>query len=286
MKIIITENQLKRIIKEYITQDVVSLKQYLSQTEEQKKAYLPQEYPYFFDDFMESNGNYDFKRPKNEYMDANGDNAFDEELEDYDLIEWIDNNNHELYNEYADYLYDKINNGTLNISDSEYPAWSFFDDIPILVKNQWLIHFTNDSDGIARDGFKYGVDEIDRLGLTTNISDFEKKYGGYNFAYLLSDFNRYGKAGFGSRGGEYKYGKEAVIFRASGIKTYHYGDEEPQIIFYGNTAKNIIPIKSGENNNWAIYNNKTGRIIIESDDLEKIVYWVEQNYQQYYKSLH
>lgn len=286
MKIIITENQLKRIIKEYITQDVVSLKQYLSQTEEQKKTYLPQEYPYFFDDFMESNGNYDFKRPKNEYMDANGDNAFDEELEDYDLIEWIDNNNHELYNEYADYLYDKINNGTLNISDSEYPAWSFFDDIPILVKNQWLIHFTNDSDGIARDGFKYGVDEIDRLGLTTNISDFEKKYGGYNFAYLLSDFNRYGKAGFGSRGGEYKYGKEAVIFRASGIKTYHYGDEEPQIIFYGNTAKNIIPIKSGENNNWAIYNNKTGRIIIESDDLEKIVYWVEQNYQQYYKSLH
>jgi hypothetical protein len=198
----------------------------------------------------------------------------------------VERNNPELYSKFANYLYNKIKNDTLPIDPSEYPAWSYFDDRPTIVKNQWLIHFTNEADDIAMNGFKYGVDEITKLGLTTYLSQIDKEYGGFNFAYLLSDFNRYGKAGFGSRGGEYKYGKEAVIFRASGIKTYHYGDEEPQVIFYGNTAKNIIPITPGENNNWAIRHIKTGRIIFESDNLEKIAYWVDRNYPQYHKTLY
>jgi ADP-ribose pyrophosphatase YjhB (NUDIX family) len=278
--------QPKKSINEYVNRNITSLENYLLSDDNQRKEYLPQQFPYFFDDFMEEEDIYfDFERPKNEYVDSNGEIAFDEELEGYDLIEWVEQNNKELYDKYANYLYAKIESNCLDVEDSEYPAWSYFSRDVKLVKNQWLIHFTNEPDDIAINGFKYGVDEIDKLGLTTQLSDFDKKYGGYNFAYLLSDFNRYGKAGHGSRGGEYKYGKEAVIFRASGLEVYHHGDEEPQVIFYGNTATNIIPINAGQNSKWAVYNRKTGRAIIESDDLEKIAYWVDKNYAQYYKTL-
>lgn len=284
MKLIITENQFNKLITEYVNRDVTSLKNYLSQTEEEKKRYLAHDYPYFFDDFIYEL-DFDFEYPAEEYYNSDGELEQGDQLNGYDLMEWLDKNNQDLLDKYNDYLYTNITNSTLDIDPSEYPAWTYFDDKPKLIKNQWLIHFTNNSDDIVREGFKYGVDEMTKLGLTTHLGEFDKKYGGYNFAYKLSDFNRYGKAGYGSRGGEYKYGKEAVMFRASGIETYHYGDQEPQVIFYGNTAKNIIAVSPGENENWAIYNNKTGRIIIESDNLEKIAYWVDANYQQYRKTL-
>ncbi len=288
MKLIINEQQFKQIIlNEYINNNMVSLKDYLSQTEEEKKISLPEQYPEFIDDFlMEEDPFFEFERPKEEYYGANGEDVFGDELSGYSLVEWIYENNKELYQKYANYLYGRIISDTLDVPAEEYPAWVFFNDKPEIVKNQWLIHFTNDPDGIAKDGFIYGAEEMDKLGLTVHLSDFDKKYGGYNFAYLLNDFKRYGKAGRFSRGGEFKYGKEAVIFRASGLRVYHYGDEEPQVIFYGNTATNIIPIKEGENAKWAIYNNKTGRIIVENDDLEILTKWVQQNYPQYRKSLH
>jgi hypothetical protein len=206
---------------------------------------------------------------------------FDSEME---LVTWLESNNKELYNQFADYLYEKIKNSTLPINDSDYPAWSYFDDSPELIKNQWLIHFTDDADSIVREGFKYGVDDMTKLGLTTHLGEFDKKYGGYNFAYLLSDFPRYGRRSY-VHGGGYKYGKEAVVFNASGIKLWHYGDEEPQVIFYGNTAKNIIPITKGENTDWSI-RDKNGRILFENDKLERVVDWLVDNYSQYRKSIH
>ena len=74
-----------------------------------------------------------------------------------------------------------------------------------------------------------------------------------------------------------------VLFRASGVKMWHYSDEEPQVIFYGNTAKNIIPITKGENYAYAI--KSKDKILYESDELEKVVDWVVDNYDQYRKKL-
>ena len=272
----------ENIINEFITQDEVALKSYFSMTDEQIKKYIPHEYYYFFNDFLDEE-QIDFEIPTNDYTDADGDQK-GEELQDYDLINWIENNNKEIYNQFSEYLFKKINNNELPLSDAEYPAWSYFDRNPTLIKNQWLIHFTNDAESISVDGFKYGVNEIDKLGLTTSLGEFEKKYGGYNFAYLLKDFMKYGRRGYTSGGG-FKYGKEAVIFKASGIQLWHHGDEEPQVIFYGNTAQNIIPITSGENANWAIRSEKSGNILFENDDLEKVVDWLVKNYDQYRKQL-
>jgi hypothetical protein len=253
-------------------------------SDEAKKAYLPHEYNYFFDDFLEETDT-EFEMPK-EMRPSNYADEPEEEVDMFEdnieLITWLENNNKEIYNSFADYLYDKISSNTLPITDSEYPAWTYFGK-PELIKNQWLIHFTDNAQDIARNGFKYGVDDMTKLGLTTHLGEFDKKYGGYNFAYKLSDFSIYGKGNY-SHGSGYKYGKEAVVFNASGIKVWHYGDEEPQVIFYGKTAKDIIPIIGGENEKWEIY-NKDGRILYENDDLKKVVDWLTNNYQQYRKNL-
>lgn len=272
-----------RLLNEYITNSMINLKDYFSMPEEAKMAYLPHEYHYFFNDFMEETDTY-FERPKEEFLDANGELMRTEDYHELELMTWLENNNREIYDKFAKYLYDKIMDNTLPIADAEYPAWSFFDDTPELVKNQWLIHFTNSADNIAKNGFKYGVDDMTKLGLTTHLSEFDKKYGGYNFAYTLKDFQKYGKSSYGNwtKSG-YKYGNEAVVFNASGIKVWHHGDNEPQVIFYGNTAKNIIPITIGEQAKWAIY-SKNGRLLYENDNLPKVVNWVVNNYQQYRKN--
>lgn len=253
-------------INEFLTQDGVSLLQYFSQTDEQKKESLPYmfDWGYLFQQFAEEND-----------IDIGYD--LDNEFDGVDTLE------PDLVKQYADWLFEKIDDGTLNVEPNEYPAWTYLDS-PVLIKNQWLIHFTNNPNSIADEGFKYGVDDIDKLGLTTYEGDFAKKYGGYNFAYTLNDFSKYAKSNQGWRN-EYKYGNYAVVFNASGVKLWHYSDEEYQVIFYGNTARNIIPITQGENEKYGIYSNKTSQLLFESDELEKVVSWLVKNFVQYRKHL-
>lgn len=273
----------QHVLNEFITNDIVYLKDYFMMPKSGKIQYLPHEYYYFFDDFLDETETY-FEPPKEKRQSNYADepeeevNMFDENIE---LITWLEKNDEETYNKFAEYLFDKIENHTLPINDAEYPAWSYFEDNPQIIKNQWLIHFTNNADDVAIEGFKYGASDMEKLGLTTQLGEFDKKYGGYNFAYTLNDFQKYGSSSYGgwSKSG-YKYGNEAVVFNASGIKLWHHGDEEPQVIFYGNTAKNIIPIISGEESKFAVY-NKNGRLLFENDDLTKVVKWIVNNYHQY-----
>jgi len=264
----------KKLLNEYISQDMIYLKDYFNMPEIQKKKYLPHEYPYEINNFLidfSYDNDFEFTYPKDS-VDVDGEDTGNE-LEGYELVEWIEKNNPKLYNAFADWLYKKINDFSLDIPDFDYPAWAFFDS-PELIKNQWLIHFTNNADNIANNGFVYGVNDINKLGLTTHLGDFEKKYGGYNFAFTINDYRRYYNNKFG-------YGKEAVIFKASGIKLYHNSDMQQQVIFYGNTANNIIPITAGENRRFGIFNKKNGRIIYENDNFNKVVDWVINHYIQY-----
>lgn len=269
----------RKVLKEYLDRNVVYLRDYLMQSDESKKINLAHEYPYFFQDFLDEE-QYDFEHPQEEFPSDYEDeptelrNKFED---DWELVNWLYLNDRTTFDAFSDYLFKKISSHEIGIPDSEFPAWTYFDSNPKMVKNQWLIHFTDDANGIRRDGFKYGVDDMTKLGLTTSIGEFQKKFGGYNFAYLLKDFEKYAYKGYG----KYKYGSEVVVFQASGILTWHSGDEEPQVIFYGNTAKNIIPITSGEDKNWAIRNWKTDRILFESDELESVVQWLVKNFAQY-----
>lgn len=259
-------------INEYITQDEVYLRNYFNMTDEQKKSGLPYEYPWFFKDFLVEY-DIDFDMPTHAFIGSDGEESGDE-YDDYEIPDWLAQNNKPLFDKFADYLYDRISDHELNIPDAEYPAWSFFSEGK-LVKNQWLIHFTNNPWSIAKNGFTRGVSEIEKLGLTTHLGEFDKKYGGYNFAFRAEIYHRYAKGRHG-----YKYGDEAVMFIGSGIEAYHYGDEEPQVIFFGKNAKYIVPITK-EYDDYAVHNLKSGGIIYKSQDLDDVVSWVMRNYQQY-----
>jgi hypothetical protein len=273
-----------KVLKEYLTRDVVSLKNYFSLPLEIKKSYLPYEYYGYFDDFVIET-DYDFVKPTETIKSDYDDEQYEVDMfdDDYELIDWLERNDKKTFDAFADYLYDKLSTSTLNIPDEEYPAWIYFDDNVQLVKNQWLVHLTDSADAIAREGFKYGVDDMTKLGLTCSLGEFDKKYGGYNFAYTLLDFKKYARRDY-TQGGGYKYGKEAVVFNASGIKLWHDGDKEYQVIFYGNTARNIIPITSGEKEKYAVY-SKSGKVLFENDSLDRVVDWITDNYIQYRKSI-
>ena len=63
-----------------------------------------------------------------------------------------------------------------------------------MIKNQTITN-KNNIDDITKNGFKYGINDITKLGLTNfyKNDDKLKLNGGYNFAYQLDEFIRYSK---------------------------------------------------------------------------------------------
>jgi hypothetical protein len=255
-----------QMINEYLVNDVIRFKKYLESPKSLKKKSLPHKYYYLFDDFILETG-YKFKGSK----ENDGDK----------IISWIENNDKKAYEEFAEYLYNKIEDETLPIEKRKYPAWRWLKS-PEIIKNQWLIHFTDYAKEISKDGFKYGAKNLDDLAATTRLSKADKEAGGYNFAFSIDDFPKY-YSYYTNYGLLPKYGPLAVLFKASGIRVWHEKDQEYQVIFYGREATDIIPIVFGEKN-WAIF-DKDGRVLFENDDLDRVVKWAIDNYNQYRKKI-
>lgn len=93
-----------------------------------------------------------------------------------------------------------------------------------LPPNTWLIHFSDDARAIAKQGFRFGMPDKERLGLTTWFPKNQKP-GGYNFAFEME------KGDFGDF--SLTYGDAAVAFQNAGSLAYHRGDREEQVIFWG-----------------------------------------------------
>lgn len=247
---------------EYLTPRGLDLYHYFNQSIEDKKSYLPHVYYYFWKKFFNEKGiQYDLS-----------------DLEDFEITDDIQENNPNLYKEFCEWLYEKIINHTLNIHSADYPAWAYYDS-PQIVKNTWLVHFTDNADSIVKNGFTKGVSEIEKLALTTHLGEFDKKYGGYNFCYTLNDYKSYAN----NINQEYKYGNQVVIFKASGLRVYHKRDKEYQTIFWGKEATCVNAIEN-EYGDWVI-RSKVGKKLYENEKLEKVVDWVVNNYDQYRKVL-
>ena len=154
---------------------------------------------------------------------------------------------------------------------SELPAWLSVEFIRP-VKNEWCIHFTKDADSIAREGFTGGTPYVEKLAYTNAGQD--KSGRGYNFAFLLGD-----------RDVDYNdYGNQAVIFRASGVLIYHYGDNQDQVIFWGPSVKSFIPIKyDGMQGDWVVEGQK-GQILKMGKPSE-IADWATDHLPQYRKQI-
>jgi len=268
----------KNILKEFIVNDISQLKKYLEMSDEDNGIDLLNHAPYILDTYVDN---------IKDIIDSFGDDS--NELNDFlDDMEWTDvipilkkyRNNSEVKN-----LLKKIGGANpfiLDIEPKDIPSWYFLIRASI-VKNQWLIHFTDSATLIEKRGFDNLVSDLSRLGLTrySQIDMSQRSKNGYGFSYLLSDYIKYGKSK-GESLEPWKYGKEAVIFRASGLRCYHRTDEEYQVIFKGDTAKDLILIRyDDKTKQYFIKSKKTNEIIIKNASLEKLVDWIIKNYDQY-----
>ena len=261
---------LKFLLNEYVTNEILRLRDFLNLTDDQKRESLIDMFGHLIHNFLEDeieNGNIN---PD----DYDVDYAIDDP---YDFIE-DHRDDSELMRSFGRWLFEELESWHGCISEEEKPTW-FYMSRGDWFENRWLVHFTEHAHDIAHEGFTRGVDDYTKLGLTTRMGDFEKKYGGYNFAYDIDDFHKY----YRNRHG-HKYGSEAVMFVASGIRVSHYSDEEPQMIFYGNTAKDIIPITETDGG-YGVCSVKTGDVLYESEEIKDVVYWISKNFVQYRKQL-
>ena len=154
-------------------------------------------------------------------------------------------------------------------------------------KNKWLIHFTPEENipSLWKQGFSHGIDDIYQLSYTGNCGDpngYHKAQPGYNFAYDVNEVDY----AFTNHGWRPKYGDTALLFQASGIKADHYGDQEPQCIFYGPSTKNIIILERDHyNEEWCVKSEITNQILMHSENIQDLAYWCINNFDQYRKHL-
>lgn len=247
-----------------------SLKKYLNMSDDEKENNIIWYEGNFtrFDDFLTREGYFD-------EFDEDEANEIERMCCDYDdtLALEIINGKYSTYrDEFVKWL-------EWNCNYNNNPTSSVM-DYTRDVNNEWLIHFSDNAADIWRNGFIYATNDIDYLAYSGAGSTNNKDSEGYDFAYLASEFMRYA---FDDYHGTPKYGNEAVMFRASGVKATHFGDEEEQVMFYNKDAKDIVYLQNGYDG-WYVESN-SGRPMYVNDDLGTVVEWVENNFDQYRKHL-
>lgn len=172
------------------------------------------------------------------------------------------------------------------ISLSNYPP-HYFMSYEGFVKNDWLVHFSEFYEKIAYEGFLFGVRRGDMKGLALStwksLDDKELiNMDGYVFCYPLNQFytNLFGR------------GTGFVIFQGSGIKVYHKGDNEFQVITMKDSAKNFIPVHWNDNEDRYEIRDKesekvywVGKEDSFEDMMENLNDWIENNIRQYGKRI-
>ena len=213
----------------------------------------------------------------------------------------------EAIDEYLDNRMSKVRNDfkTRNYDEASGFAWSDdAEDGKEIVHNEWMVHFSDYADKIAKEGFTKGNDYEGKLKSVTYQRG--KTEGGYNYAYLASDV-------IGRKGWKFlDYLKERetpfVMFKGNGYRFHHNQDEEDQVVLnniqkgtmvfvrrlydqwcvlstanpnWKNRTKDINP--RPEDERFAMYNprNIIEGILYSDDDIDNVIKWVVNNFDQY-----
>lgn len=190
----------------------------------------------------------------------------------------------EPYMEYAREVGEDYVEYMMQHDPASAPSTAFYSSPTLIKRSTWLVHFTNAAEAVASKGFIYGIDNMDQLGLTTYFNKSAKQYGGYNFAFVADE--RY--AINAARGK--KYGEDAVVFMNAGIEAYHNGDDEEQVIFYGEHVdpRNLIVITRSDDG-WCVnphpskWKTSGRECYYTGEDYIDAINWIEQNWRQYSK---
>lgn len=196
----------------------------------------------------------------------------EDESDQYDKLD------DDLQEEFAEWVLEYLRQN----DPAELPSSEFFHpDKKLLPRTTWLVHFTDEPEAIANEGFTHGTYDASKLGLTTYYTKTAKKYGGYNFAFVAGSR----EADWAAHKG--KYGKHCVVFQNSGLKAYHNSDEENQVIFWGPDVdrRHIAVIrKSSETGEYEV-RSRTG-MKLYGGDFEVAVQWVIAHHRQYSSQLY
>ena len=221
--------------------------------------------------------------------------GFSVERQDEAIDEYLDNRMSKIRNDFKKRNYDEASGF----------AWSDdAEDGKEIVHNEWMVHFSDYADKIAKEGFTKGNDYEGKLKSATYQRG--KTEGGYNYAYLASDV-------IGGKGYKFlDYLKERetpfVMFKGNGYRFHHNQDEEDQVVLNNIQKGTMVFVRrlydqwcvlSTANPNWkkrtkdinprtederfAMYNprNIIEGILYSDDDIDKVIKWVMNNFDQY-----
>lgn len=260
----------RQVLNEYLDMNyMMPLKMYLNMSDEDKAYECAGRMSWMLTDFIASNPEVDEIIEGLIEKGKIASDIFDQDS--YEIAEIIGPLFHTVLAPYAD----DFVNYVAQQGDTDEPLFVVA-DYERDVKNEWLIHMTDNLLGISHEGFNIGV-SIDELAYTPGRGTTDYKYGpGYNFAFTADNAYHAERTG---------YGECCILFQASGVQIYHYGDEEHQVIFYGPSARNLIFIYKEEygdySGSWVIKSEITGRLLCHFDDLQGCVNWAIQNFPQY-----
>jgi len=221
---------------------------------------------------------------ENEYLDAMAERKF-EDVPDLLIKEygsWLEN---------VALSRDDVRNWSrskdMYVNLVDYPP-CYFMSYEDMLKNDWLIHFSDSARSIAKEGFLYGVPVEDMKGLALStwkmLEDKDlMERDGYVFSYSLDRF---------SHTNMFTVGTNFVIFQGSGILIYHNGDDEYQAICLKDSVRNFIPVLWDERQ-YVIRDKDSGKVYWKSgvDDIdlgvimEKLNDWIRNNIRQYGKRI-
>jgi len=260
-------------INETITPEVINLKNYIKDKDIEKYIF-DERYIDTFQDII----NRMFRKV----------NVYDmSEVQFKNFVNLFKQKDNDKYNEALEEFKDMLE----NYSKSSQPSKVLFKNRYKIVKNEWLVHYTdkNSANDILQNGFKVGIPPslVDKISYTGNIEDTDKT-GGFNYALKVSEMSD-DKYAYND-----KYGYAAVVFIGSGIEIYHPGDKENQVIFWGNSVRNMVIIyfrlpdnDEEEYGHYIIKSKKRTKLIKcsryanSSENRNKLIKWVVKNYRQY-----
>lgn len=276
------------------------LKRFMQEPEEVADESLIQDYAYDIPEFFNNDRDAIMELSDDELdvLEAYKNNQADEE----DLLKLLENHPDikEAFGHFCRSIAYQDNRAARYIYDYNQDVYS---------NNQWLIHFTPNPGEIALNGFTKGTQDMEELGVTHGSQRYEE---GYNFAFIADKAtNNEARYYLGHDGyGNLDDNAGAVMFKADGIEAYHGGDCQDQVIFWGPSARNIIPIYHGnveemsyvgwdyddiENPDkfykhrgstdcWYIL-GKNNNLLYCNENIRKIITWVKNNYFQYRNEL-
>jgi hypothetical protein len=128
-------------------------------------------------------------------------------------------------------------------------------------EDEWLVHFTHDDEtleSILNDKCFHGIPNIDHLAITAMSEEWVED--GFCFAFDLQNVYSNFRDGDGGH-----YGDRGILFKASGIKLYHNGDNEIQTVFIGDQVSNMIPFWY-DSKTKEFYNRDNSIRTTDSDD--------------------